>query len=175
MTSAVPADFDAVVRTGAAPLTRLAYLITANAAAAEDVVQEACRRLWTRWTRDGAPDDPAAYLRMIVVNEARRQLRKQSQDRDLVGSLSMAAASFGYHDIEVRDDREALWTLLADLSSRQRSVLVLRYYENLGDREIADILGCRPATVRSLAARALTRLKERSEELVAGRAPWTTI
>ena len=128
-------------------LLRVAFLITGSSQAAEDAVHEVFLRCLDR-----GPTliDPYPYFYRAVVNECRTQYRRSARlaarsadDR----SPAMATAA-----IETRDALKAL-------TYRKRAVLVLRYYADLSDVEIAAVLSCRPATVRSLAHRALGELR----------------
>lgn len=135
-----------------ADLARVAYLLTGSAAAAEDAVQEVFARCLHRL---GELDHPRSYLRAAVVNECRSQHRRRERaERHREGERHRPTDQDLPHDlVEVRD-------ALATLSPRQRAAVVLRYFVDLPDREIAEILGCRPATVRSLTHRAVERLRE---------------
>jgi RNA polymerase sigma-70 factor (sigma-E family) len=148
-------ELERLVRAHEAALLRLGYLLCRDSARAEDLVQDALLRLLRRWRSAGVPDNPLAYARKVLINEylAWRRLRSAGERLGVVD------------DAEVSDktdqiaDRDLMWRLLGVLSARSRAVLVLRYYEHLADAEIASIVGCRPATVRSIAARALSVLR----------------
>jgi len=136
-------------------LLRYAVLLTGDRDGARDVVQEALARALVRWRRIEAMEEPYAYVRKIVTNEylaGRRRRRPQTVPLDPDGPALPDPTS-------AVDDREHLWRLLATLPHQQRAVLVLRYYEGLADLEIADVLGCRPGTVRGYASRALATLR----------------
>jgi RNA polymerase sigma-70 factor (sigma-E family) len=127
---------------------RLAGLLTQQHRFAEDLAQEAFARLFPRWARI---ENPAAYLRTTVVNVCRNWRARDRNER-----LKMER-------IDVRDAVDLAFDELADavaaLPFRQRAVLVLRYYDDLSETEIAETLRCRPGTVKSLAARALKTLE----------------
>lgn len=145
----------ALVRAHEPALLRLAYLLCRDSARAEDLVQDALIRVLRRWRHGGVPAQPLAYARRVVTNEflAWRRLRSAAE---MVGPV---------RDVEVLDhsdqvtDRDLMWRLLGQLSPRSRAVLVLRYYEQLSDNEIAELLGCQRATVRSISARAMQSLR----------------
>ncbi len=149
----------ALVRERGKHLVRVAYQLTHDRSAAEDIVQEALYQVCRSWSaRSGQPDRLEAYVRRAMVNEflKRRARRANAEmptdivlERPASGSLENLVA-----------DRDALWRALAAISPRQRAVLVLRSYEQLEDPEIASILRCRQATVRSLAARGLQALRD---------------
>ncbi len=129
-------------------LLRLAYQLTHDRAAAQDLVQEALLRVYGSVRRRGrTPEDWYAYLT--------RRLRSSTEVvTDMVPERPVAGCP---EDRAV--DQAQLWAALGALSERQRAVLVLRYYEGLADREIAALLGCREASVRSLARRGLAALR----------------
>jgi RNA polymerase sigma factor (sigma-70 family) len=128
-------------------LVRLATLLTGSVPTAEDLVQDCFLRLEMRSTQ---PENPAKYLRTSVVNACRSHHRR----RLLEHRHRPAPPRSGM------DDPGELWDILDRLSERQRTAVVLRYYADLPESEIAAILHCRPSTVRSLVQRALTRLRE---------------
>jgi RNA polymerase sigma-70 factor (sigma-E family) len=143
-------------------LLRVAYQLTHERAAAQDLVQDALLRVYGSLRRRGAaPDDWYAYLRRAVVNEYLRTRRMRASSEIVTDNLPDRPN--GELPESRIADREELWRALAMLSPRQRAVLVLRYYEDLGDREIAVALGCRDATVRSLASRGLAVLRAQAE------------
>ena len=109
-----------------------------------------------RW-RAQPPDHPLAYARKSVVNEYLGWKRRRSS-RELVGDDLVDIVLSD--ESQAQADRDLVWRLLSALSPRARAVLVLRYYAQLPDREIAEYLGCAEATVRSIAARAFASLRE---------------
>jgi RNA polymerase sigma-70 factor (sigma-E family) len=128
---------------------RLAALLTQSRAAAEDLAQDGFGRVMARWDQ---LDNPAAYLRVAVVNECRKWHRHRRVERAKLPLLA---------PVDVALDLDAgLADAVAALPYRQRAVLVLRYYADLSEAEIAAALECRPGTVKSLASRALARLHE---------------
>jgi RNA polymerase sigma factor (sigma-70 family) len=142
---------DAVYREHYTALVRIAFLLTGSAAAAEDAVHEVIVRCAPRIeTLDHAP----SYLRAAVVNECRAQNRRGRRRPVPFDDGRQAAASELPHDlVETRD-------ALAALTPRRRAAVVLRYYVEEPNEEIARLLGCRPATVRSLIHRGLNQLRE---------------
>ncbi|HTZ45838.1 MAG TPA: SigE family RNA polymerase sigma factor [Jatrophihabitans sp.] len=139
-------------------LTRFAYLLCGERSRAEDLVQEVYLALHRRFGGGLPLDDPLAYARRALVNANISQARRGSS-RELPAELLPERG--GYLDPAPDDE---LWHLLTQLGQRQRAVLVLRYYLGYADAEIAELLGCRRATVRSLAARALSRLREQLDD-----------
>lgn len=141
--------------------TRLAYLVTGDAALAEDLVQDAFVRLAGRLAHLRDPDAFEAYLRRTVVNLANSQFRRRRVERSY---LARERATFQPGDAAAPDiERDAMWAALQRVGERQRAAIVLRYYEDLSEREIADVLRCRPGTVKSLLSRGLTALRDEVE------------
>jgi RNA polymerase sigma-70 factor (sigma-E family) len=136
---------------------RLAYLLTGDQALAEDLVQEAFLRFVGRLHHLRDRDAFDAYLRRTVVNLSKNVFRRRAVERAYLERESAQIA------IEQRDPDvvgyESMRAALLSLPARQRAAIVLRYYEDLPEAEIAEILRCRPATVRSLVARGLERLR----------------
>jgi RNA polymerase sigma factor (sigma-70 family) len=145
-----PASLEDLFRAQYGPMVRLAHVLTGSNAAAEDLVQDCFARLHRRW---GSTSNPGGYLRTSVVNACRSWHRSRFRERArlrLVGSSEAAGAP------EARELLDAL----AGLSYPQRAALVLRYYEGLGEREIASLLGCRPGTVKSHLHRGIAPLRK---------------
>jgi len=137
---------------------RLAYLLTGDRALAEDLVQEAFVRFVARlhYLRERQAVD--AYLRRTIVNLSKNYFRRRAVER------SFLERQAGQRQPELLDPdvtaHEAMRGALLGLPARQRAAIVLRYYEDLPEAEIANILGCRPATVRSLVFRGLQSLRQ---------------
>lgn len=138
-------------------LLALAYLLTGNHHSAEDLVQEVLIKAHRRWSRVLAADDADAYVRRMLVDEHISWRRRRSST-ELPFEQAPEGREMGRLDDSVVA-RDWIWRMLATLPARQRAVLVLRHYENLADRDIADLVGCADATVRSLAARGLSALR----------------
>lgn len=151
-------DFQNYVTQRTGRLLRLAYLLSGDAHTAEDLVQEALSRCHRRWDRVSGAADPDAYVRRVLVNQHHSWRRRRSSSELSVdpGRLPSGVTADGQDGVAARDlMRRALRTL----PPSQRTVLVLRYYEDLADADIADLLGCSPGNVRGLASRALDRLR----------------
>lgn len=135
-------------------LTRFAYLLCADHQRAEDLVQDAFLSLYRRFG-DALPlDAPLAYARRTIVNANVSRTRKRSAGEQVTADVPDSPAS----DADVGGQDE-MWRALAVLPDRQRAVLVLRYYLDLPDSEIARALSCREGTVRSLATRAFAAIR----------------
>ena len=137
-------------------LSRLAYLMLGDQASAEDVVQEAFCGLYRRWDRLRDSTRAVYYLRSSVLNGCRSVLRHRSSRRgrtlEQPPALSAEAAVLG------GEEREEVIRAVIGLPHRQREVLVLRYYCDLPDEQIASVMRIRQSTVRSTAHRALEAL-----------------
>jgi RNA polymerase sigma-70 factor (sigma-E family) len=157
----LPDGFEVYVAERAPALLRFAYLLTGDRALAEDVVQEGLTKLCTRWDRVVAADAPDAYVRRVVLNEFLRWKRRFAS-RELVGAVQDRVETGSHDVVDELVERDAVWRALLRLPRRQRSVLVLRYYESLPYAEIASLLGCTEGTARSLASRALDVLRQDS-------------
>jgi len=140
-------------------LLSVGFQLTHERAAAQDLVQGALLRVYSTVRRGGRePRDWYAYLRRAVINEFLRTRRLRSGTEVVADPVPEAPPA---ESAEGRvDDRAEVWAALGELSARQRAVLVLRYYEGLPDREIAALLGCREASVRSLASRGLAAMRQ---------------
>ncbi|HEY5394456.1 MAG TPA: SigE family RNA polymerase sigma factor [Trebonia sp.] len=156
-------EFESFVADSTGPLLRTAFLMARDLAEAEDLVQETFLRVARHWPRVCAMHHPAAYARRVLVNlvidgAERRSRRTGELDGRLRGldrSDSRAERALAAVDVH-----EELLTALAGLPARQRAVIVLRYWEDLPEAEVAAILGCSPGTVKSTASRGLARLRE---------------
>lgn len=138
-------------------LVRLAVLLVGDQRLAEDIVQDAFVGLVRRWPGLHSPEQALPYARASVVNGARSALRRRARWRRFASPYeppiwsAESAALLG-------EDRRVVMEALRRLPPRRRTVLVLKYYLDLGDGEIAELLGITPATVRSTATRALRAL-----------------
>jgi RNA polymerase sigma-70 factor (sigma-E family) len=139
-------------------LLRFAAVLAGDRATAEDLAQEVLIRAYARWDRIGCLDRPELYVRKMMLNEFLNWRRRSSRQIP-VGGMAGEPASIAPDHAAEYNEREALLAELGKLPRRQRAVLVLRYYEDRGDSEIADLLGCSPGTVRSHASRALAALR----------------
>jgi RNA polymerase sigma-70 factor (sigma-E family) len=136
-------------------LLRFAVVLTGDRGLAEDVVQEVLIRTHAKWRRIGGLDAPEPYVRRMVVNEYLSWRRRWAR---LIPQAEPADRSVADHAAQ-HAERDALLSELRKLPTRQRAVLVLRYYEGLSDLEIASVLGCSHGTVRGYASRALAALR----------------
>lgn len=159
MNAADEADFAAFVATRSAALLSFAHVLTGDRHDAEDVVQTALAATALGWHRLRSKENPEGYVRRaIVTTHLNRQRRRPWLERP-TGEVPEPTDP-GPGGAEGLDDRDAMWRVLATLPPRQRAVLVLRYYEDLSEADIADVLGCSRGTVKSQAAKALERLRQ---------------
>lgn len=148
-------------------LTRLAQVMLGDRAAAEDVVHDAFCGLCRRWGDLTDPRKAPAYLRSSVLNGCRSVLRRQARgtpipalsDEQLTDAEGSSTGGGADAPLLAREDRRAVLAALRRLPDRQREVLVLRYYLELPDAEIARTMGIGESTVRSAAHRGLTTLE----------------
>jgi DNA-directed RNA polymerase specialized sigma24 family protein len=136
-------------------LVRLAFVITGSKEVAEDLVQDSFVRLHGHYHRVESPD---RYARQIVVNACKSHFRSRGRER---GKRPLLYVLDGSSDPTPTGE---LADVLAALPYRQRAALVLRFYGDLSEVEIADALGCRPGTVGSLIHRGLERMRKALEE-----------
>jgi RNA polymerase sigma-70 factor (sigma-E family) len=149
-------DFDRFVAESATGLLRTAYLIVGDLHEAEDLVQETLLKVARRWPRVSRMDHPAAYARRILVNLALRGSPKRSRRRAELCETAPRDRVAGTTQLEPDDELHAA---LAALPQRQRAVLVLRYFLDLPEAEVAAALQCSRGTVKSTASRGLARLE----------------
>ncbi len=137
---------------------RLAYLLVGDTDAAQDIAQEAFVRVGPRlrWLRD--PEKARFYLRTTVINLCRAHWRRRERERSqqTVDQRRLVQADHGPRV----DQRDEMVAALLKLPLRQRSALVLRFYEDLSEHQTAEILGCPVGTVKSSVSRALQTLRE---------------
>jgi RNA polymerase sigma-70 factor (sigma-E family) len=150
----VDATFEEFVLARGEALLRFAVMLCADRGRAEDLVQSVLARAYPRWTRILVMERPEAYVKTMLVHEHLRWWRRRSSTEVPVAEPADRDPPFVADATAEYVHRDAAWELLRRLPRKQRAVLVLRYYEDLPDAEIATILGCTRATVRSQAARA---------------------
>ena len=137
-------------------LLRFAVVLCGDRGLGEDLVHDVLLRAQARWDRIGRVEYPFAYVRTMVVNEHLTWRRKWSRQIP-TETLELSASSPDHADqIANRDD---VMARLRALPARQRAAVVLRYYGDLPDQEIADTLGCSAGTVRGYISRALATMR----------------
>jgi RNA polymerase sigma-70 factor (sigma-E family) len=139
------------------PLRRGGFLLTGDWDQAEELAQEAMARTYAVWPRVRGYDRPAAYARKVLVNRHRSLLRRAVVEaRHLVASRPEDR-----HQPDFGGDDLVLWQALQRLPTRHRAAIILRYYLDLPETEVAGLLGVPPGTVKSWTHRGLTRLRDR--------------
>jgi RNA polymerase sigma-70 factor (sigma-E family) len=145
-------------RLHAADGVRLAYLLTGSRALAEDLVQEAFVRLYGRFRDLRDPGAFEWYLRRTIVNLVRSHFRRLRVERAYLESRGRERPPVA--DPPDPGTREELWKALQGLPERQRTAIVLRYYEDLSEARTAEVMGCPVGTVKSLVSRGTDRLRQ---------------
>jgi RNA polymerase sigma-70 factor (sigma-E family) len=138
-------------------LFRLAYLLTADASAAEDLLQTAMEKTYARWPKVRRMEAPDAYVRKLMVNAVVSARRRPGYRREWLRPVLPERPTMAEDDAAI--DHALLWPRVCALPERQRAVVVLRYYEDLTESETADVLGCTIGTVKSQAHDALRSLR----------------
>jgi RNA polymerase sigma-70 factor (sigma-E family) len=146
--SSTPIGFVALYGDRYDPMVRLATLLVDRPDVAEEIVQDAFAAIYERWEH---VDTPAAYVRTVVVNKCRDVLRR----RRIAATITLGRAQEASEPTG-----DLLHDALAALPARQRAVLVLRFYEDLPNDEVARLMKTRPGTVKSLVHRGLATLRE---------------
>ena len=166
--SAKDADFSAYMVARQPALYRTAYLLAGDHASAEDLLQNAFAKLYLSWDRVRDREALDGYVRRIMVNEHnslwRRAWKRREHATDVIPDAGV---------VDTYDDGlgGVLWSFVQTLPPRQRSVIVLRYYEQLSEAETADVLGISVGTVKSQASRALAGLRARAPHALDPHAP----
>jgi RNA polymerase sigma-70 factor (sigma-E family) len=149
--------FEESARSWLPGLLAFATVLTGQPAAAEDLAQDVLIRVHQRWDQISGLDRPDLYVRKMVLNEF-LTWRRRSWRLVLAGDKDLRSDSAPDHATGYAEQM-AMLAEIAKLPRRQRAVLVLRYYEDRTDAEIAELLECAPATVRAYASRALAALR----------------
>lgn len=152
------AEFAELVALLSHRLHRLAYAVCGDRPLAEDAVQSALVSAYRTWPRVRDADSPEAYLRTMVVNQLLSWRRRKSWARTTFQSGGPGEPSQASHEDEYLE-QQRIWSALADLPTRRRAVIVLRYYEDMTEADIAQTLGIRPGTVKSQTSAAMAQLR----------------
>jgi RNA polymerase sigma-70 factor (sigma-E family) len=147
------AEFSAFVSSAAPTLTKTAWFLTGNADTAADLVQEAFVRTYLAWRRI-RPETAVAYARRVLVNLNADRWRRRRPETPAADVDAVRPS----HEATV-DDRDRIVRMLATLPPRQREVLVLRYFDDLSESAVADLLGVSVGSVKSAASRGLAALR----------------
>ena len=151
-------DLEGFVAARGPALRRFAYLLCGDVHRADDLVQSTLAGVVRHWPRVSGMEHREAYVRQVLVREHLSWWRRRASTE--VVSADLPERSSGQADFTTTAvERDAAWQLLATLPPRQRTVLVLRFYEDLDDAAVAAVLGTTESTVRSNAARGLATLR----------------
>ena len=146
------------VATRSSALLRTAYLLTGDRGQAEDLVQAALTKAYLSWHRIRDKGAIEAYVRRTMVTTSTSWWRRRWRGEEPTDVLPDRAAGSDFGAAHA--DRDELWQLLRRLSARQRAVLVLRFYEDMGEAEVAAVLGMSRGTVKTHTSRALAAMRQ---------------
>ncbi|MCY4163633.1 MAG: SigE family RNA polymerase sigma factor [bacterium] len=146
--SVSPSDFNSIYRAEYPRMVRLARGLVDSSDIAEEIVQEAFAKLLDRWQRIS---NPGGYLRTAVVNGCRNEQRKRRVQRNL--GLKVAQSN-------ISSEQDYLLDALNQLSTIQKTVLVLKFYADMTEKQIAEVMGVRLGTVKSATSRGLANLRK---------------
>lgn len=149
------AEFRAFVAARSPALLRTAFLLTGNRMGAEDLMQSTLVKVFLAWRRIAVPAAAEAYARTTMTRTFYRDVSRRRVRELLVESPPETAvvAESG------SPDREAMWAAISALPPRQRAVVVLRFYEDLSEAEVAEVLRINRGTVKSQTSKALASLR----------------
>ena len=150
-------SFDAMLDVHAPALLRTAFLLTGDAHLAEDLLQTALVKTWTRWGTIRDVDRAPAYVRGVMATTSVAWWRRRWRAEVATGDVPDVAGGDAYDAVHQRDE---IGRALARLTPRQRAALVLRFYEDMPESEVASALGCSVGTVKSTVSRALAAVRE---------------
>ena len=153
------AEFAAFYEPAATSLMRTAWLLTGDADAARELVQAAMVKTYAAWPRV-RPGEGLAYARRVLVNHRTDVWRATRREVSVDTTAHGHAGSWrGPLPTDVVDDRDIIVRLLGGLTGRQRAVVVLRYYHDLSEQSVAELLGISVGTAKSTASKALAALR----------------
>lgn len=147
--------FTDFVRLSTPTLFRTAYLLCGDHQRAEDLLQSTLVRVYQHWTRVQGMDRPVAYARKVLVNQSTAWWRRRSSHEASLLHFAEPTQRDRADDVA---EHERVWRAVLALPPRQRAVTVLKFYEDMSEREIAETLGMAPGTVKSHAHAASRRL-----------------
>jgi RNA polymerase sigma-70 factor (sigma-E family) len=154
---------DEFVLARGAALIRFARLLTGDEHLAEDLVQDVLVKAYVKWSRIGDHDHPDLYVRRMLIN-AHHSWWRRAVNREIPVDAVRDSES-GRDTADEAAERDVLWRLVRTLPLRQRTVIVLRYYEDYDNATIAELMNCSEGTVRTHARRALDSLQTRHRSL----------
>lgn len=163
--AAARSEFADIFAAHHAEALRLAYLLCGDHHRAEDAVSEAFVKVYRRWERGGV-SQPRAYIRRAVVNEINSRFRRLALERREAAKRSGDERGSRTSEDSVAD-RDQMFRVLQELPERQRTAVVLRYYEDMSEADAAEAMGVSVGTVKSSLSRGLARMRSLLAEEVA--------
>jgi RNA polymerase sigma-70 factor (ECF subfamily) len=156
----VDEGYDEVFRAEHGSIVRTAFLVTGDRETAREVAQEAFAELYVRWAKVRTYDRPGAWLRRVAIRKAVRARRRGARRAELEAGSGVGAHDLGRAAGGADDLGPDVLASLQELSPAQRAAVVLHYFDDLPVTEVAEALGCKPATASVHLHRARTRLAE---------------
>jgi RNA polymerase sigma-70 factor (sigma-E family) len=155
----VPVTYEEFADSRLGALLRYAVMLTGDLHTAQDLVQDTMVRVQLNWRRVAGSDSPDGYVRKMLTNQFIDLRRGSWLRRVLLRAEPDPVRAVPFDHADETAERDRVWGMLAKLPRQQRAALVLRYYEDLPDADIAEVLGCAVGTVRSSISRALATLR----------------
>lgn len=149
--------FERFVRAHTPTLFSTAFLLTGDRYLAEDLLQDTLARLYPKWATVTQADTPVAYVRRCIANRYVSSRRSPPSRAESAWELPD-----GWDGVDLSErvsTSRTVWQLLGTLPEKQRAAIVLRYFEDLPEHDVAAALNCRPASVRSLVSRGITAMR----------------
>lgn len=141
-------------------LRRYAYVLVGDAAGADDLLQASLEKLYLAWDKVASEEARVGYARRIMARtQASWWRRAVARERPAAELPEPRPTAQSPQPLRAVEDRDEIWRLLATVPPRTRAVLVLRYYEDLTEADIAAVLGCSIGSVKSQLSRGLARLR----------------
>jgi RNA polymerase sigma-70 factor, ECF subfamily len=139
-----PREFDSFAREQRRALVAFAWTLTGDVGLAEDVAQDALHATWQAWDREGGLRHPEAWARQVVANRAADRVRRAGRERRALGLVGARPDP----TVDMPTTDHEFWDAVRSLPGRQAQAIALHYLEDRPVAEIAEILGCSPATVK---------------------------
>jgi RNA polymerase sigma-70 factor (sigma-E family) len=159
-------EFRAYVQARLPWMSRIAFLLTGNHHAAEDLLQNALIKVAANWAKVAAADQQDAYVRRLLYNEHVSGWRRAKHAQFETSTDEVPERRFSRDEVSNSLRRIMLEQALAKLAPKQRAVIVLRYFEDLDEAATAQALGCSIGNVKSQSSRAIDRLRVIAPELI---------
>ncbi|MEP7055719.1 MAG: SigE family RNA polymerase sigma factor [Actinomycetota bacterium] len=160
--------FDDLVDTRSPSLLRTAYLLTGDWSSAEDLLQSALAKTWFRWRRLADPQSGEAYVRQVMYTTYCKWYRRKWRGEVSTGYLP--DTNTAPDEFSRVDEQDGVGRALAELSPKTRAIIVLRFFDDLTEAQVAHVLGCSIGTVKSTTHRGLAKLRESAQLLLPAQA-----